>query len=97
MSKQSGNEWLAASVYGYTGVLRANSQGMSGKPEGGRGECARVCWYTVSKQSGEGVAGEGGGCGECARVHRLTMRSQRRSGQATEEEAASVCGYTGVL
>jgi len=46
MSKQSGEE-DAASVYGYTGTLGANTQGR------GIGECVRVYRYTMSKQPGE--------------------------------------------
>ena len=64
MSKQS------AGVCGYTGTLRANSQG------GGGGECVRVHQYSMSKQSGSDWAGQGGGGGECVRVHRYTMSKQ---------------------
>ena len=42
----------AASAYGYTGTLRANSQDTVSGQGGGRGECLRVHWYTMSKQSG---------------------------------------------
>jgi len=51
----------AASVHGYTGTLRANSQGTSSQAWGGAGRasCVRVHRYTTSKQSGDGRSGPG--------------------------------------
>ena len=46
--KQTFREQDAASVYRYTGILWANSQG------GGCGGSLRVHWYSMSKKSGGG-------------------------------------------
>jgi len=63
------------------------------------GECVRVPWFTVSKQSGSEWLGQGGGRSERVRVHRcryiICADSQGVSGQAREEDAASAYRYTG--
>jgi len=63
MSKQSGKE-DTGSLYGYTGTLRANSQGRM---------MGRVCTGTPVHYE---QTVRGGGCGECVRVYRYTMSKQ---------------------
>ena len=70
-------------------------------------DAASVCGYTGTLQA----SSQEGECGECVQVHRYTMSKQSGRGMwrvcagtpvhyeqtVREENAASVCGYTGTL